>query len=86
MIFGVPALSIKPGVDFVGRPAGWGVQQENIYNQDRYHQPSDEYQPTFRYAGLAQEVRVTVRAARAIGNDPAMPRWLPSSDFQRPQP
>ena len=83
---GVPALSIKPGVDFVGRPAGWGVQQENIYNQDRYHQPSDEYQPTFRYAGLAQEVRVTVRAARAIGNDPAMPRWLPSSDFQRPQP
>src|SRR6059036_738123 len=83
---GVPALSIKPGVDFVGRPAGWGVQQENIYNQDRYHQPSDEYQPTFRYAGLAQEVRVTVRAARAIGNDPAMPRWLPSSEFQRPQP
>ncbi|OLC06385.1 MAG: hypothetical protein AUH41_12890 [Gemmatimonadetes bacterium 13_1_40CM_66_11] len=62
------------------------MQQENIYNQDRYHQPSDEYQPTFRYAGLAQEVRVTVRAARAIGNDPAMPRWLPSSEFQRPQP
>src|SRR6266550_160686 len=83
---GVPALSIKPGVDFVGRPAGWGVQQENIYNQERYHQPSDEYQPTFRYAGLAQEVRVTVRAARAIGNDPTMPRWLPSSEFQRPQP
>jgi len=83
---GVPALSIKPGVDFVGRPVGWGVQQENIYNQDRYHQPSDEYQSTFRYAGMAQEVRVTVRAARAIGNDPTMPRWLTSSEFQRPQP
>jgi len=83
---GVPALSIKPGVDFVGRPKGWGEEQENIYNQQRYHQPSDEYQPTFRYAGLAQEVRVTVRTARAIANGPTMPRWLPSSEFQRPQP
>ncbi|HEY3221290.1 MAG TPA: M28 family peptidase [Gemmatimonadales bacterium] len=83
---GVPALSIKSGVDFVGRPKGWGEQQENVYNQERYHQPSDEYRPTFRFDGMAQEVRVTVRAARAIANDPAMPRWLPASEFQRPQP
>jgi len=83
---GVPALSIYAGDDFVGRPKGWGEEQENIYNQQRYHQPSDEYQPTFRYAGMAQEVRVTVRAAHAIANDQAMPRWLPSSEFQRPVP
>jgi Zn-dependent M28 family amino/carboxypeptidase len=83
---GVPALSIKPGVDFVGRPKGWGEEQEGTYNQQRYHQPSDEYQPTFRYTGMAQEVRVTVRVARAIANDPSLPRWLPSSEFQRPQP
>jgi Zn-dependent M28 family amino/carboxypeptidase len=83
---GVPSLSIKPGVDFVGRPKGWGEQQESIYNQERYHQPSDEYQSTFRFDGMAQQVRVTVRAARAVANDPAMPRWLPSSEFQRPRP
>jgi Zn-dependent M28 family amino/carboxypeptidase len=83
---GVPALSIKPGVDFVGRPKGWGQEQENVYNEQRYHQPSDEYRPTFRYAGMAQQVRVTVRAARAIANNPSVPRWLPSSEFQRPQP
>ncbi len=83
---GVPALSIKPGADFVGRPKAWGEQQEDVYNQDRYHQPSDEYKPTFRFDGMAQQVRIMVRAARAIANDPAMPRWLPSSEFQRPQP
>lgn len=82
---GVPAVSIRPGVDFVGRPKGWGEQQEAIYNQERYHQPSDEYRPTFRYDGMAQEVRVTVRTARAVANRPAPPRWLPSSEFQRPQ-
>jgi len=83
---GVPALSIYPGDNYVGRPKGWGEEQKDLYNQQRYHQPSDEYQPTFRYAGMAQEVRVTVRTARAIANDPALPRWLPSSEFQRPQP
>ena len=83
---GVPALSIFASDDFVGRPKGWGEEQENLYNQQRYHQPSDEYQATFRYDGMAQEVRVTVRTALAIANDPAMPRWLPSSEFQRPQP
>src|SRR6266702_4093838 len=81
---GVPALSIHPGRDFVGRPAGWGKEQDELYNRERYHQPSDEYRPTFTYAGLAQEVRVTVRLALAIANTPEPPRWLPSSEFQRP--
>jgi len=83
---GVPALSIKPGVNFVGRAKGWGEEQEQMYNEQRYHQPSDEYQPTFRYDGMAQQVRVTVRVARAIANGPELPRWLSSSEFQRPQP
>ena len=83
---GVPVLSIKPGIDFVGRPKGWGEEQENIYNQQRYHQPSDEYRSSFRYDGLAQEVRVAVRTALAVANNPQRPRWLPSSEFQRPQP
>jgi Zn-dependent M28 family amino/carboxypeptidase len=81
---GVPALSIEPGRDFVGRPAGWGEQEAARYNRERYHQPGDEYRPTFSYAGMAQEVRVALRVALAVANEPAMPRWLPNSEFQRP--
>jgi Zn-dependent M28 family amino/carboxypeptidase len=83
---GVPALSIYAGDLFLGRPKGWGKEQENLYNEQRYHQPSDEYQSTFRYDGMAQEVRVTVRTAQAVANMRELPRWLPSSEFQRPQP
>ena len=81
---GVPALSIEPGRDFVGRPAGWGEQEATRYNRERYHQPGDEYRPTFTYAGMAQEVRVAMRVALAVANAPGMPRWLPNSEFQRP--
>src|SRR5207302_1526081 len=63
---GVPALSIEPGVDFVGRPAGWGKDQAERYNRERYHQPGDEYRSTFRYEGMAQEVRVALRVALAV--------------------
>src|SRR5207253_8216501 len=80
---GVPALSFKSGLDFVGRPEGWGKQQEDEYNGHRYHQPSDEYAPGFRYDGTAQQVRVALRVALAVANAPQLPRWLPSSEFHR---
>ena len=80
---GVPALSFKSGLDFVDRPEGWGKEQEDEYNGHRYHQPSDEYAPGFRYDGTAQQVRVALRVALAVANAPQPPRWLPSSEFQR---
>jgi Zn-dependent M28 family amino/carboxypeptidase len=80
---GVPSVSIESGVDFRGRPTGWGEQQAHLYNEQRYHQPSDEYNPSFNYDGMAQEVRVMMRIALAVAESPQLPRWLPTSEFQR---
>jgi Zn-dependent M28 family amino/carboxypeptidase len=80
---GVPVLSLETGEDFVGRPAGWGREQAALYNRTRYHQPSDEYQPGFSYAGMVQQVRVAVRVALAVADAREPPRWLPNAEFQR---
>lgn len=80
---GVPGVSIEPGIDFVGRPAGWGKQQSERYNNERYHQPSDEYSADFNYEGMVQEVRVAMRLAIAVANAPSLPAWLPGSEFGR---
>ncbi|HWZ27888.1 MAG TPA: M20/M25/M40 family metallo-hydrolase [Gemmatimonadales bacterium] len=80
---GVPSLSIQPGLDFVGKPAGWGKEQADEFEQHRYHQPSDEWTPLFRYDGMSQEVRVVMRLALAIADAPGMPEWLPGADFKR---
>src|SRR5256885_13966609 len=82
---GVPALSIEPGVDFVGRPAGWGKDQAERYNRERYHQPGDEYRSTFRYEGMAQEVRVALRVALAAANASRLPPSPRPPEFQRAQ-
>ncbi len=80
---GVPALSIRPGLDFVGRSRDWGREQEALYNRQRYHQPSDEYLERFDFAGMAQQVRVAVRVALAVAEAPEAPRWHATSEFQR---
>jgi Zn-dependent M28 family amino/carboxypeptidase len=81
---GVPALSLQRGLDFVGRPPEWGREQDAIWTSQRYHQPSDEFTAAFDLTGMVQQVRVSVRTAMAVGNADEMPRWHPSSEFQRP--
>jgi Zn-dependent M28 family amino/carboxypeptidase len=80
---GVPGLSIEPGIDFVGRPGGWGREENRRYNEERYHQPSDEYSSAFNYDGMVQEVRVAMRVALAVANAPSLPVWLPGAEFSR---
>ncbi|MEO8138946.1 MAG: M20/M25/M40 family metallo-hydrolase [Gemmatimonadota bacterium] len=79
---GVPALSLESGHDFVDRPAGWGEQQQEEYNEKRYHQPQDELLPRFVMDGAMQQIRVMVRTAVAVANASAQPVWNASSEFK----
>jgi Zn-dependent M28 family amino/carboxypeptidase len=79
---GVPALALENGVDVVGKPAGWGEQQMQDFNEHRYHQPSDEILPWYAIDGCVQQLRVVLRTALAVANTPAQPVWSPSSEFR----
>jgi Zn-dependent M28 family amino/carboxypeptidase len=80
---GVPGTSLESGSDFVGRPAGWGNEQKDLYTAKRYHQPSDELLPWFSYDGAIQQLRVTVRTAVLVADTPAQPKWNPTSEFRQ---
>lgn len=82
---GVPALSFQGGKTFVARPVGWGKEQDDLYNERRYHQPADEYSPSFVYDGMTQQIRVALRVALAVGNAASLPDWLPGAEFRRPR-
>ncbi|MEO8634364.1 MAG: M28 family peptidase [Gemmatimonadales bacterium] len=79
---GVPALSLESGHEFVGRPAGWGEQQQEEYTANRYHQPQDELLPWFTMAGAVQQIRVILRTALAVANGVAQPTWSAGSEFR----
>jgi Zn-dependent M28 family amino/carboxypeptidase len=79
---GVPAISLEKGRDVVGRPAGWGQQQEDDYTANRYHQPGDELLPWYSYDGAVQQDRVIVRTALAVAEAPGQPVWTKGSEFE----
>lgn len=81
---GVPAVSIGAGVDYVGRPAGWGKAQDEEYTAKRYHQPSDEYRPDFDLSGAVQLSQLVLDFARSLANSPTWPAWNADAEFKRP--
>jgi Zn-dependent M28 family amino/carboxypeptidase len=86
---GVPAVSIDPGNDVVGRPKGWGQQREDEFTAKHYHQPSDEYRPDLELGGVVQIGDIVLRFARRLADAPGMPTWAADAEFKRsstPQP
>jgi Zn-dependent M28 family amino/carboxypeptidase len=83
---GVPSASVAAGVQFVGRPEGWGVAQNEDYTAHRYHQPSDEYRPDFDLSGAAQLADIVYRFGSWLGNSPVVPTWNADAEFRALRP
>ena len=80
---GVPSISLKEGMDFVGRPQGWGEQQFKAYNTANYHQPSDEYSDTWNFEGMIQEAMIAFEIGRRIADMDQMPRFNADDEFAK---
>ena len=78
---GVPAFSLKLGTDVIGQPAGWGEEQEQEYRDNRYHQPADEFDPSWDFAGLAKLVRFGFELGRRVAEQPDLPTWVEGDEF-----
>jgi Zn-dependent M28 family amino/carboxypeptidase len=79
---GIPSVSIGGGTNYVGRPAGWGLQQADDYTAHRYHQPSDEYRADFDLTGAAQLADIVHRFGVAIANGEPVPTWNADAEFK----
>jgi Zn-dependent M28 family amino/carboxypeptidase len=79
---GVPAFYFSGGTEFVGRPAGWGAEQINLYTDRHYHQPSDELTPDWNFAGMVEDARFGFHAGLLIANDDALPSWNAGNEFE----
>ncbi len=78
---GVPAFSLNPGIDYVGRPEGWGEEAEQRYVAEDYHQPSDEFDPAWDFSGLGQIAAFGFELGRRVAAEPDLPTWKPGDEF-----
>jgi Zn-dependent M28 family amino/carboxypeptidase len=79
---GVPALYAESGVDFRGRPEGWGRAQRERYTAEDYHKPSDEMRDDWDLSGALEDVALYLRVAWDISQGERWPEWSAGSEFK----
>lgn len=79
---GVPAVYLDSGTDFIGKPAGWGKEQHADYEEHRYHQPSDEIDASWNFAGMVEDAKMGFLVGVMVANSKQMPAWTPGDEFE----
>ena len=79
---GVPAISFGSGRDLVdgGRAAGEAFAK--AYTAERYHQPADEFDPSWNLEGMAQDGELMFELGRQLANSTVWPDWKEGSEFK----
>ncbi len=79
---GVPAMYLDTGTDFIDRPPEWGRAQKNHFTEVNYHQPSDEYDPSWNFTGMVDDALLGYWTGLAIANADEMPLWNSGDEFE----
>jgi Zn-dependent M28 family amino/carboxypeptidase len=79
---GVPALYFDTGIEFRGRPPGWGADRVEEWEDLHYHQPSDELRDDWDLTGMIEDAQLMFYAGLAIAEADAMPQWTPGDEFE----
>ena len=79
---GVPAVSFKSGLDLVDGGVSRGEAISKEYTEKRYHQPDDEWQPTWKFDGIAADATLLHAVGRDLANSNTWPNWSEDSEFR----
>ncbi|HEX7833110.1 MAG TPA: M28 family peptidase [Thermoanaerobaculia bacterium] len=78
---GVPAFSIKQGLELVGDTTGAGKERAKEYREKHYHQASDEFDPTWNFQSAVQIGRLAFWLGWEAANAADMPMWMEGEEF-----
>jgi Zn-dependent M28 family amino/carboxypeptidase len=79
---GVPALDPKGGMNYRGRPAGFGKLKHDEYTQNDYHRPSDEVKPGWDLSGAVEDARLIFEVGYRVAQGSTYPEWKPGTEFR----
>ena len=79
---GVPALYTDSGESFIGKPDGFAKRVWDDYTANHYHQPSDEFDPSWDFSGAAQDVEALLQTGLRVSASDHWPEWRPGTEFK----
>ena len=75
---GIPALYLQAGSDYV-EPLTFDPA---AYEEQHYHQVTDEVRPEWNLEGTARDMRIFFLAALRVANAAEQPRWVAGNEFE----
>jgi Zn-dependent M28 family amino/carboxypeptidase len=79
---GVPMLYTKAGIDSPTRGADYGRRWLEDYVANRYHKPSDEYDPGWDLSGTMEDLAVYYAVGLAVADSDNWPSWREGNEFR----
>jgi Zn-dependent M28 family amino/carboxypeptidase len=79
---GVPAFDPESGVDYLGKPADFGMKKREEYTANDYHKPSDEIKPDWNLTGAVQDLNLFLAMGDRLAFAAKFPEWRPGNEFR----
>jgi Zn-dependent M28 family amino/carboxypeptidase len=76
-----PAFSVDAGTLYEGHDHAWGIAHEKDFNDNHYHNFSDNFDPTWDFTGDAKLARFGIDLGWQVLNAPHPVEWLPGDEF-----
>ena len=89
---GIPAFYADPGVDYLNKPPGYGIEKREQYTANDYHAVTDEVKPDWDLSGALDDLTFMYYMGADLAASDDWPAWSETSEFraireeQRPGP
>lgn len=80
---GVPAIYMSNGQDLEEGGLAAGKAMDDAYIEKAYHQPDDEYDPSWPLTGALPELKIIQKLASETAAATSWPQWSPAAEFGR---
>ena len=58
------------------------IEDSNRYTAERYHKPSDEFDPAWNFEGAVADAVALFRVGLEVANSEEWPEWMPGTEFK----
>ena len=82
---GVPSLETSPGVEYIGKPAGFGEARRAEYIANDYHSESDVIKADWDLLGAVEDLQILLEVGYRVAQQPGRPTWKADAIW-RPRP
>ncbi|MDT0576741.1 M28 family metallopeptidase [Croceicoccus sp. F390] len=80
---GVPMLYVDGGNDLIDGGVEAGEAASADYVTNRYHGPKDEFDPSWNWSGVEQDLKLYYTLGRSLSDADTWPNWLAGDEFRR---